>query len=274
MVKHTRQFSRSSSTSSKKNGAVAKTTSKKTQGSGLSTSNKKTNGTNRIAASNRTTSKKTNGARVSASNKKTNGTNTIAASNRTTKTNIKSSKTGMVNRQKIENLYELLIAELSSLYIAENMITDHLPAMANKASNPKLKDAIRQHLKETRAQSTRLKKIFTILGEKNSSMKCHGMEGLLKEGTESISNTIRAATQDACIIACAQKIEHYEISAYGTARAHAIQLKLQQVADLLKETLEEEIHADKMLTKIAEGSFFTDGINKQASEIEEIAGSK
>lgn len=173
--------------------------------------------------------------------------------------------------EKIENLYELLLVEIADLYSAESQIITHLPKIAAKAANPNLKQALLEHLKETKTQVTRLTKIFTILGVEPKKQWCVGMEGLLFEGAETIAKTIRAATKDACIIASCQKVEHYEICAYGTARAYAIQLKLDRVADLLKETLDEEFQADQNLTKIAEGTFFSTGINKQASDIEEYA---
>lgn len=172
------------------------------------------------------------------------------------------------------NLYEVFLSELHDLLSAENQIVDHLPKLAALATNQKLKAALLHHLQETKLHVTRLKKIFKILHESPTSRMCIGMEGILKEGGELLSKAVKGPTKDACIIAAAQKVEHYEICGYGTARAHALQLDLAEVAHILKETLEEEIDTDKSLSKLAEGSFFTTGINKQALEVEELAKSK
>ncbi len=171
----------------------------------------------------------------------------------------------------VDNLYQLLLNELNDLLSAENQIIDHLPALASMSSNQKLKESLLHHLQETKMQSTRLKKIFHLLDEVPEKHWCLGMEGVLKEGAELLSMAKKGPTKDACIIAAAQKVEHYEICGYGTARAHAQQLKLDEVAHLLKETLEEEIEADRILSKIAEGSFFSTGVNKQALEMEDYA---
>lgn len=172
------------------------------------------------------------------------------------------------------NLYEVFLSELHDLLSAENQIIDHLPKLAAMATNQKLKTALLHHLQETKLQVTRLKKMFKLLNETPTSHMCIGMQGLLKEGSELLSKAVKGPTKDACIIAAAQKVEHYEICGYGTARAHALQLDLAEVAHLLKETFEEEVDADKTLSKLAEGSFFTTGINKQALEVEELATSK
>ncbi len=171
----------------------------------------------------------------------------------------------------VDNLYQLLMSELNDLLSAENQIIDHLPALAGMSSNQKLKESLLLHLQETKMQATRLKKIFHVLDEVPEKHWCVGMEGVLKEGAELLSMAKKGPTKDACIIAAAQKVEHYEICGYGTARAHAQQLKLDEVAHLLKETLEEEVEADRILSKLAEGSFFSTGINKQALEMEDYA---
>lgn len=167
----------------------------------------------------------------------------------------------------IENLHQLLLDELHDLYSAETQIIDHLPTLVNMSSDQKLKEALKQHLNETKQQVTRLKKIFDILETHPNKQWCKGMEGVLKEGAELLSKAAKGPTKDACIIAAAQKVEHYEICSYGTARAHAKQLRLVEIAHLLEESFEEEVGADKTLSKIAEGSFFTTGINEQANEL-------
>lgn len=166
----------------------------------------------------------------------------------------------------IKNLNQLLLDEIEDLYSAEIQIIDQLPDLIRFASDPKLKDALNQHLKETKNQVNRLRRIFSLLEKNPTKQFCKGMQGILEEGQELITKSTRGPAKDACIIAAAQKVEHYEICGYGTARSHARQLKLDEVAHLLRETLEEEVNADKILTKLAEGSFFTAGINEQAEE--------
>lgn len=196
----------------------------------------------------------------------------------TSKTPVKNSSSKTSSKQNslhtLDNLYEIFLNELHDLYSAENQIIEHMPKLILSASNQKLKEALQQHLQETKMQATRLKKIFQILNENSAKQSCKGMEGVLKEGQELLSKAPKGPTKDACIIAAAQKVEHYEICGYGTARAYAEQLKFDQVAHLLKETLEEEVEADKILSKIAEGSFFSTGVNKQALENEEFALSR
>lgn len=166
----------------------------------------------------------------------------------------------------INNLHSLLIDELEDLFSAEIQIIDHLPELIGLTSNLKLKETLQQHLKETKNQVIRLKRIFSLLERNPSRQYCKGMEGILQEGHELLAKANRGPAKDACIIAAAQKVEHYEICGYGTARSHAHQLKLDEIAHLLTETFEEEVNADKILSKLAEGSFFTAGINEQAEE--------
>jgi ferritin-like metal-binding protein YciE len=195
----------------------------------------------------------------------------MASSKATTKSTSSSSAKKANASHSVDNLYQLLLNELNDLLSAENQIIDHLPALSAMSSNVKLKESLQHHLQETKMQANRLKKIFHVLDEVPEKHWCVGMEGVLKEGAELLSMAKKGPTKDACIIAAAQKVEHYEICGYGTARAHAQQLKLDEVAHLLKETLEEEVEADRILSKLAEGSFFSTGINKQALELEEYA---
>ena len=150
-------------------------------------------------------------------------------------------------------LQELLVDELKDLYNAENQIIKALPKMAKKAANPDLRRAFETHLEETRAQAERLEQIaeemdFTLRGK-----KCKGMEGLIEEGKE-VMQEFDEDTLDAGMIGAAQKVEHYEIAGYGTARAHANMLGLKKVAKLLKQTLDEEARTDKKLTQLAESA--------------------
>lgn len=172
------------------------------------------------------------------------------------------------NLHPLGNLHQVFLNELNDLLSGENQILDHLPKLAAMATNQKLKAALLHHLQETKMHVTRLKKIFKVLHETPKNHTCTGMAGILEEGATLLSKAIKGPTKDACIIAAAQRVEHYEMCTYGTARAHALQLDLTEVAHILKEIFEEEIGADKSLSKLAEGSFFTKGINKQALEDE------
>jgi ferritin-like metal-binding protein YciE len=159
---------------------------------------------------------------------------------------------------------ELLVEQLSDIHNAETQITQALPKMIDAASDPDLKRAFTHHLEETRAQIQRLEQAFGELGESPSAKACQGMKGLLKEGEEALEHPVAGPLRDALLIAGAQRIEHYEISAYGTAIAWAKQLDLEDVADLLDETLDEESAADEKLTSIAEGGLLEAGVNEEA----------
>jgi ferritin-like metal-binding protein YciE len=168
----------------------------------------------------------------------------------------------------IDTLNDLLKHELKDLFSAETQIIEALPAMIEAASAKELKKALQQHLAVTREQKKRLEKIQDLLGEEKlapekrgffanlfksdeGEQHCKAMEGLLKEGDALLKEDMTAEVMDAAIIAAAQKVEHYEISSYGTARAFALQLKLNQVAGLLEQTLNEEYEADDSLTALA-----------------------
>ena len=149
-------------------------------------------------------------------------------------------------------LEELLVDELRDLYSAENQMIRSLPRMAKAASSPELRRALEKHLAETQRQATRLEQIGRALGVKVSGKKCKGMEGLIAEGKELMQEGLDESALDAGLIGAAQKIEHYEIAAYGTARTHARMLGHEKVARLLQQTLDEEGETDKKLTAIAE----------------------
>ncbi len=159
----------------------------------------------------------------------------------------------------IESLQNLYIEELKDIYSAEQQIMKALPKMAAGANHNTLKTAFTEHLEVTREQVRRLETIFEELGEKPTGKKCKGMEGLLEEGEEMLKEPGDPDVKDAGLIGAAQKVEHYEIAAYGTARTLALQLGLQNHADLLQQTLDEEGETDKRLTSLAEG-----GVNKDA----------
>ena len=148
-------------------------------------------------------------------------------------------------------LEELLEDELKDLYSAENQIIKALPRMIKACESPELKRAFERHLEETRRQVDRLDQIGEELEIKMTGKKCKGMEGLIAEGKEMIGE-LDEANMDAGLIGAAQKVEHYEIAAYGTARTHAELLGLRRVAKLLQQTLDEEGATDKKLTALAE----------------------
>jgi len=155
-------------------------------------------------------------------------------------------------RMEIDSLRKLYVEELKDLYSAEKQILQALPKMAKKASNTQLKAAFTEHLRQTEQQVQRLEQIFEALGKSPRGKKCKGMEGLLEEGKEVMQEDMDEETRDAALIAAAQRVEHYEIAAYGCAITHARVLGLEEVADLLEQTLVEEKHADERLSTIAE----------------------
>ena len=148
-------------------------------------------------------------------------------------------------------LEDLLHEELKDLYSAENQIIRALPKMIKACDSPDLKRAFERHLEETRRQVERLDEIGEELGMRLTGKKCKGMEGLLEEGKELMAE-LDDENMDAGLIGAAQKVEHYEIAAYGTARTHADLLGHRRAAKLLQQTLDEEGATDKKLTALAE----------------------
>jgi ferritin-like metal-binding protein YciE len=153
---------------------------------------------------------------------------------------------------KLDTLKDLLIDELKDLNDAEHQITKALPKMAKAASNPQLQTAFTSHLAETEGQIRRLEQVFKALGLNPTRKTCEAMKGLLKEGDEVLEEKADPDVKDAALIAAAQRVEHYEMAGYGTVRTFARTLGLNDVAQLLQETLNEEGAADKKLTQIAE----------------------
>ena len=149
-------------------------------------------------------------------------------------------------------LQELLIDQLKDLYSAENQIIKALPKMAKAANNPQLRAAFERHLEETRGQAQRLEQIGEELDITLRGKKCKGVEGLIEEGKELLEEDFEGEVLDAGLIGAAQKVEHYEIAGYGTARTHANLLGLKKVARLLQQTLDEEGATDKKLSQLAE----------------------
>jgi ferritin-like metal-binding protein YciE len=154
--------------------------------------------------------------------------------------------------EEMNPLEELLQDELKDLYNAEAQIIKALPKMAKAASSPELRRAFERHLEETRRQVERLDQIGDELEMKLTGKKCKGMEGLLAEGRELMEEDLEEDALDAGLIGAAQKVEHYEIAAYGTARTHAEMLGYRRIAKLLQQTLNEEGATDKKLTQLAE----------------------
>lgn len=167
---------------------------------------------------------------------------------------------------KNNGLYELFIDELADMYSSERQIIESLPKLIQLASLPELKEALTKHLKETENQVKRIKKIYSMLNEQPEENTCEAMEGLLKEAEEITEKKNKSPALDAAIISAAQKVEHYEIASYGTLRSFAKHLDFDsEIVDLLQETLDEEGAADKKLTKLADGTIFSSGINKEAA---------
>jgi ferritin-like metal-binding protein YciE len=158
----------------------------------------------------------------------------------------------------IETLQDLYIHELKDIYSAEKQILDALPQMAKGASHDELRQAFEEHHRVTEEQVRRLDTIFDELGQKPQGQKCKGMEGLIAEGKEMLKEKADPDVRDAGLIAAAQRVEHYEIAAYGTARTYAKQLGLDNHVELLQRTLDEEGQTDQRLSKLAESRINTD----------------
>jgi Mn-containing catalase len=150
-------------------------------------------------------------------------------------------------------LEELLINEMQDLLHAEGQLVKALPKMAKAAKDPKLKQAFEKHTEETRNQVERLKQAFELLGARAKAKPCKAMQGLVEEGQEQIAEgkEKEEAVSDLMLVAAAQKVEHYEISGYGTCRTIAEQIGNNKVAKLLQQTLSEEEKADKLLTQLS-----------------------
>jgi len=157
-------------------------------------------------------------------------------------------------------LRELYLDELRDLYSAENQLVKALPKMAKAADSGELRDSIEDHLEQTNRHVERLEQIFKARGESPKGKKCAGMEGLIKEGSAVMEEDFEGAVMDAALIGAAQRVEHYEIAAYGTVIAFAEQLGESEHVSLLKETLGEEKETNEKLTSLSED------INVQAND--------
>ncbi len=152
---------------------------------------------------------------------------------------------------KLNNLDDLLKHQIKDLYSAESQIIGALPKMIDNATNKKLKEAFSKHLEQTKEQKVRLEKACDILGIKPGGENCKAMEGIIKEAKSFMEEKATPAVMDAGMIAEAQRVEHYEITGYGTAHRYAAQLEYKEVADLLAKTLEEEKDTDELLNDLA-----------------------
>ena len=158
-------------------------------------------------------------------------------------------------------LHDAFLDELRDTYDAEKQLTKALPKMVKASTSAALRDAFEAHLEETRQQVERLEQVFASLDEKARGKHCDGMAGIIEEGQAILEEDFDETTIDACLIAAAQRVEHYEMAAYGTLVAWARVLEHTEAADLLQETLDEEKAADEKLSAIAEG-----GINQAAAD--------
>jgi ferritin-like metal-binding protein YciE len=152
---------------------------------------------------------------------------------------------------KHQALKELYVDELKDIYNAENQLVKALPKMAKAATSDDLRAGFEEHLEQTRSHVQRLEQIFKALGEKPTGKKCKGMEGLVAEGQEMMDEDFEDDLMDAALISAAQRVEHYEIAAYGTVRTYAELLGEDQAVTLLEQTLEEEKETDQKLSDLA-----------------------
>lgn len=170
---------------------------------------------------------------------------------------------------KIDSIEKLLVEELKDLYDAEKQLVRALPKMAKFASSPDLKQAIEMHLEETKGHVERLNEVFASLGVKAAGKSCAAMKGLVEEGKETMEQDASDEMADAALIGSAQRVEHYEMAAYGTVRTLAEQLGKQDVVSLLQETLDEEKAADAKLTEVAAKILASAGGDSEDAEMDD-----
>lgn len=163
------------------------------------------------------------------------------------------------------SLEDVLKEQLEDLHSAETQLVEALPKMAKAANHEPLREAFEHHLEETRGHVKRVEEALGELGVSNPTEECKGMKGLIAEGDEIVEMSGDPAAKDAALIAAAQRVEHYEIAAYGTVRQLADDLGLDGIRELADQTLDEESQADSLLTKIATGGMFKSGLNEKAA---------
>jgi ferritin-like metal-binding protein YciE len=167
---------------------------------------------------------------------------------------------------KLTSLEDLLVHELQDIYNAEGQILKALPRMIKAASHPELKSAFEEHRVQTEGQVERLEQVFKLLGIPAKGKKCEGMAGLLEEGKKTMAEDAEASVMDAALIAAAQKVEHYEIAAYGCVCTYAEMLGHEEAHELLGQTLEEEEETDQKLTALAESVINVDAESEEQPE--------
>jgi ferritin-like metal-binding protein YciE len=176
---------------------------------------------------------------------------------------------------KLDSLEKLYHEELRDVYNAENQLLKALPKMAKAAASEELREALQEHLEQTKGHVERLEEVFELLGQKPKGKTCEAMKGLIEEGSHILEEEGEASVLDAGIIAAAQKVEHYEIATYGTLRTWANLLGHEEAAELLQETLDEEGEADKRLNDLAEDIVNPEALSESEEEEETAtAGSR
>ena len=175
---------------------------------------------------------------------------------------------------EMQSLMELYVEELKDLYSAENQLVKALPKMVKAATNPELKKAFADHLEQTKGHVERLEQVFEMLEKSPKGKKCKGMEGLIEEGKELIEEDPEEDVLDAGLISKAQHVEHYEMAGYGTVRTWARELGLEDQAELLQQTLDEEGEADHLLTQLAESTVNLEAEQAGDEEEESVASSR
>lgn len=165
---------------------------------------------------------------------------------------------------KIETMNDLFLEQIEDLYDAEERLVKALPKMAQNSSSDQLRQAFEMHLQQTKGHVERLERVFQEIGKKAKGQTCDAMKGLIDEGEDVISDVKEPSVRDAGLIAAGNRVEHYEIAAYGSAKAFARMLGLSRAASLLEQTLQEEKEADQKLTSLAENM-----INSRATQTPE-----
>jgi ferritin-like metal-binding protein YciE len=175
----------------------------------------------------------------------------------------------MAKKEASTGLMKLLEDQLADLYYVEKQLVKALPKMAKKATNEELKTAFEEHLSETEAQVVRIEEMFQALEKPAKAKRCPAIDGILEEGREIMEEFADDAALDAGLVSAAQKVEHYEITSYGSMKAWAEQLELTELVDLIDQTLEEEKGADEKLTSIAESVVNIEAEEEEGEEVEE-----
>jgi ferritin-like metal-binding protein YciE len=166
---------------------------------------------------------------------------------------------------RLETLEDVFVEQIADLYSAEQQLVQALPKMVGAAHSNELREALQKHFEQTQEHVTRLQEVMSHAPKTVPQETCKAMQGLIREGEEIVQAEGDHAALDAALIAAAQRVEHYEIAGYGTARTLADQLGYDRAEELLDQTLDEEANADKLLTKLATGGMFSSGINEEAA---------